>query len=181
MQLILNPQPCTPELMVALEKKGVLTLLSPGKHLLGVTQGQSDYANLYAADERFGPHKLICVTINSTEPSHFLYHNDAEDFMLIDRPEAAPLVLTVSLHHHSVLEKKIENGTVCSDDFQVLICNKNDPYTSFFTMNAGYPHVETVLKETANPPSFYVAESRDLDENIIDFKEYKLIIGESLR
>jgi len=178
MDIVLEPQPCTPEVMSFLEEKGVLTRLMPGQHLLKVEEGESKHASIYETNDRFGPHKLICVTINSTQPKNFLYHNDAEDFMLIDHPDAEDLILTMSLVKHDVLEEKIANGTVSNKDFLAMICNKNDPYTSFFTMHKGFPHVETVLHTSKHPPSFYVGESRDLDENLIDFKEFRLVIRE---
>ncbi len=91
-------KPCSIEIMNKLEELGVIRLLSPGRHRLETVKGESKHETLYSTSERYGPHKLICVTINSQEPSNFLYHNDAEDFLLIDNPNSTPLVLTVSIH-----------------------------------------------------------------------------------
>lgn len=176
-KLIIEPVDNSIKVMEQLEEFGVITLLGPGRHCLDVNANSSDYETMYSAKEKFGPHKLICVTINSTEPTNFLYHSDIEDFMLIDRVGTEDLILTISLVKQSVLNEKINNGTISKNDFISLKCKKNDPYTSFFSMNKFYPHVETVLKSTSNPPSFYVGESRDLDENLIDFKNYTLVIG----
>lgn len=178
MDIIIEVVPCTVKLMEKLEGLGVIRLLSPGRDLLEVGILESKHRTVYSADEKFGPHKLICVTINSTEPANFLYHSDTEDFMLIDRPGTADLILTVSLLEYSELNKKIDNGTVLSSDFISIRCNKNDPFTSFFSMNKFFPHVETVLETGDNPPSFYVGESRDLDENLVDLKNYSLVIKE---
>lgn len=176
MDIIIEPVVCTKKVMEELEEMGIIRLLSPGRDLLDVATGESSHRTIYSADDKFGPHKLICVTINSTEPRNFLYHNDTEDFMLIDSPGTADLILTISLLKYSELNKKIDDGTVSKDDFISIRCNKNDPYTSFFSMNKYFPHVETVLDTGENPPSFYVGESRDLDENPIDFKNYSLVI-----
>ncbi len=178
MDIVIEPVPCTLSLMERLETLGVIRLLSPGRDLLDVGMSESSHKTMYSADEKFGPHKLICVTINSTKPTNFLYHSDTEDFMLIDRPGTADLILTVSLIDYKDLNRKIGDGSLSTEDFVSIRCNKNDPYTSFFSMNKYFPHVETVLESSDNPPSFYVGESRDLDENIINFKNYSLVIKE---
>lgn len=176
MDILIKPIPCTIEIMDMLESRGIINRLCPGHDTLEVEKGKSRHETLYSSDEAFGPHKLICVTINSVEPTNFLYHNDAEDFLLIDFPHTEELILTISLDKKDVLIRKIEEGVLEASDFISIICNKNDPYTSFFTMNKEYAHVETCMRASEHPPSFYVTESRDLDENMIDLKSYKLII-----
>ncbi|MCH4888061.1 hypothetical protein EZV73_10775 [Acidaminobacter sp. JC074] len=176
MNIKVKPIPVSEEVLEKLESYGVIRRIRPGKDILETEKGQSKHASVYECDDKFGPHKLICVTINSSEPSNFLYHNDHEDFMLIDLPNKTDLIITMSIHHHTVLEEKIENKTLSPDDFMSVIFKPNDPYLSFFTMKAGYPHVETCSSVSDTPPSFYVGECRDLDENHIDFKTYKLEI-----
>lgn len=176
MRINVKPVPVSEEVMVKLEECSVIRMLRPGKDILEVGMGESKHQSVYECDETFGPHKLICVTINSVEPTNFLYHNDHEDFILLDLPDREELIITMSLHHHCVLEEKIENKTITEEDFISVIFKPNDPFLSFFTMKAGYPHVETCRRLSQKPPSFYVTESRDLDENYIDFKEYELRI-----
>lgn len=178
MKLVVKPVKATEELMRFLEEKKIITRICPGHDLLDAAGGESRCETVYSTDVKFGPHKLICVTINSTEPKNFLYHSDREDFMLIDKPGTADLILTMSLSHKDELNRKIAEGTVTADDFISIICERNDPYLSFFTMNAYYPHVETCRVSSDNPPNFYVGEPRDMDENLIDFKGYQLVIGE---
>jgi hypothetical protein len=96
--------------------------------------------------------------------------------MLIGKPEATELILTVSPCHKDELLQKIRTATVSEKDFVSLICEMNNPYLSFFTMNPYYPHVETCRIPSECPPSFYVGEPRDLDENLIDFGAYELSI-----
>lgn len=177
MKINIKPVQCTEEVMALLENHGVITRLMPGKNILETEPGESRHETLYSCDERYGPHKLITVTINGTKPKNFLYHNDREDFMLIDLPNREPLVLTVCLFNKEVLNKKIADQTLSADDFMSVLMESNHPQLSFFTMNPGFAHVETVLNTSDNPPSFYVAESRDLDENFIDLKNYELEIG----
>lgn len=177
MKIVVKPAKATEELMAFLESKGVITRICPGHDPLDTGQGEARCETVYSTDPKYGPHKLICVTINTTEPANFMYHSDKEDFMLIDRPDAAELILTVSLCHKDELIRKIEAGTLSSEDFVSMICERNNPFLSFFTMNPYYPHVETCKTVSDNPPGFYVGEPRDLDENLIDFKGYQLVIG----
>lgn len=177
MRIIVDPVKATEKIMRFLEDRGVITRICPGHDPLDTDKGKSRCQTVYSTDPRFGPHKLICVTINTMEPANFMYHSDKEDFMLIDKQGTAELILTVSLCRKDELNRKIAEGTVSEADFLSVICVMNDPYLSFFTMNPYYPHVETCRMISEDPPSFYVGEPRDLDENLIDFKGYKLIIG----
>ncbi len=176
MDIVLKPIQVTEEILDRLEQLGVISRIKPGKHILETKKGDSKHETVYACDNQYGPHKLICVTINNSKPTNFLYHNDNEDFMLIDLKRRTGLVITMALIEHQLLEQKIENHTIESKDFISVIFEPNNVLTSFFTMNKGFAHVETCLFESDVPPSFYVAESRDLDENHIDFKAYQLRI-----
>lgn len=176
MKLVIKPVKATEALMAYLEEKKVITRICPGHDPLNTLIGESRCETVYSTASVFGPHKLICVTINTSEPKNFLYHSDKEDFMLIDKPGTAGLILTVSLCKKDDLLQKIEAGSLTSEDFVSLICEANDPYLSFFTMNPYYPHVETCRAPSETPPSFYVGEPMDLDENLIDFKGYQLSI-----
>lgn len=176
MTLILKPVMATVEIMKDLERQGIIRRICPGKDVLAVERGQSRWTEIYSAQDRFGPHKLIAVTINSTEPVNFSYHSDPEDFMLIDRPADADLILTIALSNHEALAEKIAAGTLSAADFICLCCKANDPELSFFTMNPFYAHVETCSAESDNPPSFYVGESKNLDENRVDFGGYRIAI-----
>ncbi len=176
MEIFLKPVTATSEVMALLEAKGVIRRIAPGKDVLAVEKGQSRWVEIYSAGELFGPHKLIAVTINSRVPKHLSFHSDPEDFMLIDRQGGAELILTVALCQHRELKVKIGAGTLSAEDFMAIRCIPNHPELSFFTMNPYFAHVETCSAESDNPPSFYVGESRDLDENHVDFGDYTLII-----
>ncbi len=178
MEIVVKPVKSTEALMAFLEERGVITRICPGHDPLDTRKGESRCDTVYSTNPKFGPHKLICVTINTTEPKNFMYHSDKEDFMLIDKFGTTGLILTMSLCHKDELLQKIEANTLSADDFVSVICEPNNPYLSFFTMNPYYPHVETCRIPSENPPSFYVGEPRDLDENPIDFKVYQLTIGE---
>jgi hypothetical protein len=177
MKLVVKPVKATEKLMEFLEGRGVITRICPGHDHLVTAKGEARNETVYSTEPRFGPHKLICVTINTTEPRNFMYHSDKEDFMLIDKQGAEELILTMGLLHKDELNRRIEEGIISAEDFISIICEANDPYLSFFTMNPYYPHVETCRVTSDNPPSFYVGEPRDLDENLIDLKGYQLTIG----
>lgn len=166
----------TEEIMQSLEDKGVIGRLMPGRHQIDVKRGESKHRSLYESKDTYGGHKIITVTINGTEPKNFLYHNDNEDFWLVDEEGREPLILTVCLQPKDVLHEKIEEMTLASEDFLSIRCVFNNPNLSFFTMHKGFAHVETVLAESDVPPSFYVTESRALDEVLIDLKGYSLEI-----
>jgi hypothetical protein len=178
MKLVVKPVKATESLMAFLEEKKVITRICPGHDQLNTLKGESRCETVYSTNPQFGSHKLICVTINTSEPGNFMYHSDKEDFMLIDKLGTEELILTVSLSHKDELIQKINANTLSAEDFVSVICEMNNPYLGFFTMNPYYPHVETCREPSENPPSFYVGEPRDLDENLIDFKSYQLTIGQ---
>ncbi|GAU77871.1 hypothetical protein [Fusibacter sp. 3D3] len=177
MKLVLEPIPVTEEILLNLENRGIINRICPGHDPLSVQLGESKFDTVYQTDAKWGPHKLICVTINKAEPVNFLFHSDREDFMLIDFEDTAPLVLTMCLHSKDILNDKIQSGTLSEQDFISIICAKNHLFFSFFTMNPYFAHVETCLSESDKPPSFYVSEPRDLDENLIDLGKYTLEIN----
>lgn len=176
MVIKIEPVDATEEIMALLEAKGVIRRLLPGRDRLEVDAGNSEWREIYAAQDCYGPHKLIAVTINREQPHALSYHSDAEDFLLIDSQSATSLILTVALLPHVLLEQKIRDNTLTQADFMAIRCKVNDPDLSFFTMNPYFAHVETCSVESSCPPSFYVAESRHLDENAIDFKDYSIHI-----
>lgn len=163
--------------MEFLEKKGIISRLLPGKHRMKVGLGESKHESLYESDDRFGGHKIITVTINTTQPINFVYHSDHEDFLLIDDLDRTPLILTICLLEKDTLKEKIRQKQLCSTDFIALKCVFNDPRLSFFTLYKYFAHVETVPFESIMPPGFYVTESRKLDENRINLETYKLVIS----
>lgn len=107
MKLILKPVEASEEIMAHLEEKGVITRLGPKRHRLSVKMGQSKHVSIYESDDKFGPHKIITVTINNQDFSNFLYHNDNEEFLLLDDPMTTPLYILFSLNPAHILYDKI--------------------------------------------------------------------------
>lgn len=176
MEIVLTPVEASAAAMERLEAAGVIRRMGPGKDTLPVGPGESRWVEVYAAQEAYGPHKLIAVTINSAALTKLAYHSAPEDFLLIGDPKSTGMILTMALCRAAELERKISEKTLGSEDFMALRCRFNDPELSFFTMNPYYAHVETCVHESKMPPSFYVGESRNLDENAIDFSDYRLEI-----
>lgn len=164
------------ENMEFLEAKGIINRLLPGKYRMDVPCGESKHKSLYESNDQFGGHKIITVTINSTQLKNFVYHSDHEDFLLIDELDKTALILTICLLEKNTLKEKIRQKQLSSADFIALKCVFNDPRLSFFTLHKHFAHVETVQVESKIPPSFYVTESRLLDENRIDLGSYSLIL-----
>lgn len=163
-------------IMENLEKKQLIERLKPASHRLSANKGESKHASIYEAEEKFGPHKIITVTINSTEPKNFLYHSENEEFLLIDSMDRENLIILMALIKKDELNMKIKKESLSSEDFLAVRCKFCDPNLSFFIMKKNVPHVEIAERESDNPPSFFVTESRDIDENLIDLSNYELDI-----
>lgn len=162
------------QVMVELESLGVIRQIKPGHNRLSVEAGESKHQSIYEAEGKFGGHKLITVSINTKLPFKFVYHNDDEDFLILDEPGREPLILTIALVNHVELSQLIKDKNLSPDHFIAIRCSANHPNMSFFTMKKGYAHSENVMKEGDSFPSFYVTESINLDEQIVDFDMYEL-------
>lgn len=176
MILHLKPIEANEILFQMLEKRGVIRRLKPTRDRIKVNKGDSAYKEIYHSDEKFGAHKLIAVTTNNHIPTKFVYHNDREEFLIIDHHESEALVLIVANDEAAVMNQKIETKSLSEADFTAVILPKNHPEYSFFTMNPKFAHTEVCLIESDNPPSFYVTEALNIDEIPLDLMTYKLRI-----
>ena len=177
----LDPVNMTEEVMDGLEKEGLIIRLAPDRHRLQAARGQTKGESLYECDPRYGPHKLITVTVNRTSFEAFGTHPDNEDFLLLGDPSSGPLYLVIALLTPPGIEQKVRNGTLGRSDFVALIVRFNDPRVSFFTMLKHVPHGEALAAGAQKPSTFYVGESRDLPIEITDFGSFTLAISESPR
>jgi hypothetical protein len=174
--LQLKPIRSNEQIMKMLESRKLIHRLCPGCDVHNPPPGDIAFSELYVSDPRFGPHKIISVTINRFEFSAFGTHSDNEEFILIGEEKAKPLYLLIALMNKADLEEKISNNTLTSEDFILLECVYNDPKLSFFTMFKDTPHGEATISGNEIPPSFYVTESKDLDLILTDFKDYVISI-----
>ena len=175
-KLYFKPVRPTVEVMKMLENKGLIYRLCPGHDELNPPAGEIDYKELYVSDEKYGPHRIITVTINRFSFSEFGTHSDNEEFLIIGDTNVKPLYLLVALMNKEDFNKKIENGTLSEEDFILLDLEYNNPETSFFIMNKNIPHGEATVEGNIKAPSFYVTESRGLDLIKTDFKDFEISI-----
>jgi hypothetical protein len=170
----------TPMVMADLEKRNLILRLGPCRHHLPSAWGQTLDRPVYDSHERYGPHRLLTVTVNRVPFVDFASHPDNEEFLMVGDPDTKPLFLVIALMYREELEDKINKGTITSDDFICLRIKWNDPYVSFFTMLAKVPHGEAVTIREGRPPSFYVTEGRDLPNDIVDLGSYELVVDEKI-
>ena len=113
-ELALEPVPMTPQLMAHLEELGLIIRLRPGGHDLaahpGETLGETLGESIYETADRYGPHKLIAVTVNRAEFAAFGTHPDNEEFLLIGNPDSQPMYLAVALCLREEFEEKVKTG-----------------------------------------------------------------------
>ncbi len=176
--IVLKPVAMTGETMTQLERLGLISRLVPGKHQLQPQPGETLVRTVYEGDPRYGPHKLISVTVNNPQCANFGSHPDNEDFLMLGDPESGPLYLIIALCLQDQLAAKLRARLVTAADFIALTIKYNDPEVSFFTMLKDVPHGECLGGGSAKPASFYVTEPRDLGCDLNDFGDYRLQIGE---
>ncbi len=177
--LVLQPVRPTPALMQELEDQGLILRLAPRHHEAQVKAGEAKGTRLYQAGSEHGGHMLLACTINQAGLQRFGHHLEREEFLLIGDATREPLYLAIFRGQHPALEAKIQSKTLTAEDFICLQVVWNDPDVSFFTMLAGVPHGECVLRETERPPSFYVTEPTGITLEKTDFGSYQLEIIES--
>jgi hypothetical protein len=177
--IALKPVTMTPEVMADLEKRNLILRLGARRHELPSQWGQTLDRAVYDSHERYGPHRLLTVTVNRVAFAEFATHPDNEDFLMLGDADTKPLYLVVALMRRAELEKKIREGTVASADFVCLRIAWNDPEVSFFTMLADVPHGEAITAREGRPPSFYVTEGRNLPNDVVDFRDYELVVDEN--
>jgi hypothetical protein len=172
----LNPTEMTGQVMESLERKGLVMRLCPGHDEMDAPRGQTLWKLLYEPKERYGPHRIISVTVNREEFAEFGTHPDNEEFWLIGDSNTQPMYLVISFLTAEALAKKINAGTLEENDFIALHIKYNDPSVSFFVMRASVPHGEAIVDRGKRPPSFYVTESLNLPLNLTRFGNYQIKI-----
>lgn len=177
--IALAPVEMTPVMMEDLENRGLIIRLCPGHHAVAAPPGETIDTPIYESQERYGPHKLISVTVNRTTPAEFGTHPDNEEFLLIGDPDTKPIYVIIAIHLQEELNRKIRQRELAAADFVCLRARYNDAAVSFFTMLADVPHGEAVGETVGRAPSFYVTEPRDLPTELTEFGEYELRVADS--
>ena len=177
----MTPVEMTPEVMQDLENRGLIIRMRPGAHSLDAINVETLGESLSETDDRFGPHKLITVTVNREQFAGFATHPDNEEFLLIGEPDTKPMFLAVALCMRVEFEEKVRTGSLKPNDFVLLHCKYNDPEVSFFVMLKDVPHGEAIVEADLPPATFYVTESRDLPLDVIQMRKYRLKVAKKKR
>ena len=176
-KVLMKPVEMTPAIMRKLEQKGCIIRLRPKAHELNPRAGETVSEDLYVSDKRFGPHKLITVTVNRAAFAAFGTHPDNEEFLLIGDPRTKPMYLAVALCKKNELARKIKTRKLSARDFICLRVKYNDPEVSFFVMLKDVPHGEATVAERGKPGSFYVTEPACMGYERTDFGEFELAVA----
>ena len=147
----LEPAPMTPRLMAHLEELGLIIRLRPGGHGLAAQPGETLGESIYESADRYGPHKLIAVTVNRAEFAAFGTHLDNEEFLLIGNPDSQPMYLAMALRVRAEFEEKVKTGRLSAADLVLIECRYNVPEVSFFVMLADVPHGEAIVLAAGKP------------------------------
>lgn len=170
--LCFRPVDASEEVLDLLEKKGCILRLTPDIPERHPELQLHRQATVYRSDPARGAHMLIYVTADGINFPCFGYHEDNEEFLLIEAEGKKPLYLLFSLIPHELLSEKIEDGTVTEADFLCMRCVYNDPFLSFFTVLKGCAHAEgTVEIDGMAPPHFFVSEPSDIGFTRINLPE----------
>lgn len=167
--LILHPVDMTRETMIKLEDKGLIHRIAPGNDVAGPVNGDNLGRSLYESDPAFGGHKLIVATIDAPFLRYFGCHDDNEDVWFLGRDTWRPLYFVVATCFVDEFADKVAANRLRESDLVCLRVRYNDPEASFFVMNKNVPHGEFILPTPAPSPSFYVAESTDLQIRPVSF------------
>ena len=152
--------------MAHLEELGLIIRLRPGGHDLAAQPGETLGESIYETADRYGPHKLIAVTVNRAEFAAFGTHPDNEEFLLIGNPDSQPMCLAVALCLRPEFEEKVKTGgltaltALTATDFVMIECRYNDPEVSFFVMRADVPHGEAIVPVAGKPAPAFTSPSR---------------------
>lgn len=170
--LTFTPVDACEEVLDLLERRGCILRMTPDIRERHPELELDRQATIYRSAPERGAHMMIYVTAAGVNFPCFGYHEDNEEFLLIEKDGKAPLFLLFSLIPAAELCAKIEKGTVSESDFLCMRCVYNDPYLSFFTVLKGCAHAEGTIEDaTREAPCFFVTEPSDIGFTRIDLPE----------
>lgn len=172
-----KPVDASEEAMDLLEKRGCILRMTPDIRTKHPELHLDRQATVYQSSAERGAHMMIYVTAAGIHFPCFGYHEDNEEFLLIEKEGKKPLFLLFSLIDSALLCEKIQKQTVSESDFLCLRCVYNDPYLSFFTVLKGCAHAEgTIEADGLEPPCFFVTEPSDIGFTRIDLPERTILL-----
>lgn len=167
----ITPQKGTIENLKILEEKGLIKLMTPSEDILA--NPYTDKAeDIYASDEQYGPHKLLCVRKNTTNIK-LTIHPDNEEVIAINTSQSVykPLYLIIALCDVSTFEAKAKNNTLSENDITAIEVLYNCE-ASVFTVLKNIPHCEITTDEEKEAPVFFVTEPHKLQMRYVECGDF---------
>ena len=85
--IVLQPRPWTLGALEELERMSLIALFRAPDSIARTPVGMNLVETLYESDERYGPHKLICASLNTREV-RLGFHPDNEEIFLPNLAES---------------------------------------------------------------------------------------------
>lgn len=177
--IILRPVEATKKILARLEKKGLIRTLKPTPKILRLSSRKKGGVDiLYSSSPRFGSHKLICIRQDDFSEILLTYHDDNEEFLIINNTplKFKSLYIVIGLQKRRDFERKIKDGSLTGKDIIALRFKYNDPKTGIFTMLKDTPHCQITKPGKGRPPIFFVTEPSRLTGGLIKLPGYNLIV-----
>lgn len=169
----------TKKILVRLEKKGLIRTLKPTPKILKLgSRKKGGVDTVYSSSPRFGSHKLICIRQDDFSKIALTYHDDNEEFLIINSTSLKfkPFCIVIGLHKRREFEGKAGNKSLSEKDIIVLKFRYNDPATSIFTMLKDTPHCQITKPGRGRPPIFFVTEPSALTGGSVRLPGYRLVV-----
>jgi hypothetical protein len=176
--ITLRPLEATKRILARLEKKGLIRTFKPTRKILRLgARKKGGVDTVYSSSTRYGSHKLICIRQDDFSEVALTYHDDNEEFLLINNTplKFKPLYIVIGLRKRRELERKAGSGRLSGKDIMVLKFGYNDPATSIFTMLKDTPHCQITKAGKGRPPIFFVTEPSRLTGGPVKLPGYKFI------
>ncbi len=175
----LKPIEATEKILTRLEKKGLIRTFKPTAKILRLgARKKGGVDTIYSSSPRFGSHKLLCIRQDDFSKIALTYHDDNEEFLIINNTplKFKPLYIVMGMYKRREFERKAGNNRLSEKDILVLKFRYNDPAVSIFTMMKDTPHCQITKPGRGRPPIFFVTEPSRLTGGLIKTPNYKFIV-----
>ena len=177
--ITLSPAEATEKILARLEKKGLIRTFRPTPKILKLGyRKKGGVDTIYSSSPRFGSHKLICIRQDDFLEIALTYHDDNEEFLIMNSTplKFKPFYIVIGLHKRREFEEKARNKSLSEKDIIVIRFKYNDPATSIFTMLKDTPHCQITKPGRGRPPIFFVTEPSRLTGGLVRLPGYKFIV-----
>jgi len=173
----LVPQPMSVAVLEDLESKGIVRRFAPMPEVFRDAPGRNAVATAYASDAQYGPHKLICVSVQTLQV-RLSYHPDNEEILIPAQGAVRPAWFVACHLAPDEIRRRDREGTLRADDFTCASLYPAPRGAEMFTVCAGAAHCEVTRSGPEPRGYFYVTESRDLTSDRIDFERTVVEVAE---